>query len=71
MNCDSCNSNRMVIVSGKVSDMCYVEYMDAIHQGDVPSGLNIGSGDYIELNICMNCGKVQGQYPIVEINLGE
>jgi hypothetical protein len=34
------------------------------HDGYVPDGLGIGGGDYIELHWCMDCGQVQGEFPL-------
>ncbi len=34
------------------------------YEGYVCGGLNIGSGDYIEITVCANCGHVQGQWPL-------
>lgn len=53
-------------VSGKVSDMCDVQTPGAMHCGYVPSGLNIGSGDYLEFSVCLDCGKHQGNFPVTE-----
>jgi hypothetical protein len=34
--------------------------------GYVPNDLNIGGGDYIEFDVCLDCGQMQGQYPLPE-----
>jgi len=67
----ACGSNRTLLsVSGKTSDMCSATYGNAAaSESDyVPSGLNIGGGDYLEFKMCLDCGRVQGkvQYPISE-----
>ena len=36
-------------------------------EGYVPENLNIGGGDYIEFTYCLQCGKIQGDFPITEI----
>jgi hypothetical protein len=36
--------------------------------GYVPSGLNIGHGDYISFHYCLDCGQIQGEFPIPEEN---
>ena len=50
-------------VSGKVSDMCWMEYLKTgvEYDGYVPSGLGIGSGDYIEFDYCLACGQIQDE----------
>jgi hypothetical protein len=59
-NCDSCSSNRLLSINGKVSDMFSADFKNVDYQGYVPHDLGIGGGDYIELEICLDCGKVQG-----------
>ena len=70
MKC-SCGSERILTVSGKVSDMCDVQTPGLMHCGYVPSGLNIGSGDYLEFNVCLDCGKLAGTFPITEEAVNE
>jgi hypothetical protein len=59
-----CGSDRILSVSGKTSDMCFCRFGEAESDGYVPGGIGIGSGDYIELNVCMDCGQVQGSFPV-------
>ena len=55
---------KTLVVCGKTSDCCTVQLLDqdgAIlkdHDGYVPSGLGIGSGDYIELNVDLDTGQI-------------
>lgn len=63
MTC-KCGSNKIVSVSGKVSDLCSVRQGDLEHTGHVPSGLNIGRGDYLNFKFCPDCGTLQGNFPI-------
>jgi len=58
--CDGCSSDRLLSVNGKVSDMFSADFKNADYQGYVPRDLGVGGGDYIELEICLDCGKVQG-----------
>ncbi len=32
--------------------------------GYVPNDLGIGGGDYVEFRLCLNCGQMQGNYPM-------
>lgn len=66
-----CGSTRILSVSGKTSDMCFVQYQGAKRDDYVPDGLNIGSGDYLEFSLCLECGKVQGDFPIAEEKVQE
>lgn len=54
-----CGSERIVEVSGKVSDSCFVRQGDDEHEGYVPYGMGIGGGDYIEFDYCLDCGRIQ------------
>ena len=70
MNCDKCNSERVLSVSGKCSDMfsangCGIDYQDY-----VPTGIGIDDGeDYMAFKYCLDCGKIQGKFPIAESKL--
>jgi len=65
--CDNpkCNSERIASINGKTSDMCNFQYKDINTEGYVPR-LVIGDqyGDYIEFEFCLECGKIQGSFPI-------
>lgn len=62
MKCSQCESERIVEFSCKCSDLSYTRWWDGKEQsGYVPSVLGIGdgSGDYVELELCINCGQLQ------------
>ena len=65
--CDNpnCKSDRIAFINGKTSDMCNFQYKDINTEGYVPR-LIIGDqyGDYIEFEFCLECGKIQGDFPI-------
>jgi len=66
MKC-KCGSERIMSISGKTSDMFSCSYGDIEHQGYVPNGIVIGEdgyGDYIQFDFCLECGKIQGDFPI-------
>lgn len=69
MNCELCNSDRILEVSGCTSDRCAINFQDNTYDGYVPYNLGIGGGDYISFNLCLNCGRIQGDFPIMEVNL--
>ena len=58
--CDGCSSKRLLAVGGKTSDMFNANFQNADYEGYVPNDLGIGGGDYIDIEICLDCGKVQG-----------
>ena len=58
-------------VGGKVSDRCYiqVDHVDLALEGYVPGDLGIGRGDYLDLTICLDCGRVQDWEPVTDRDL--
>jgi len=64
MKCSRCESERVAEVGGKCSDMFSAELGDSSHQGYVPDDLGIGGGDYLEFSFCLDCGQLQGKFPL-------
>ncbi len=69
MNCQRCQSNRVVNISAKSSDLNFISLGDKVLDGYVPDDMGIGGGDYIELDYCLNCGQIQGTFPLPETEL--
>jgi hypothetical protein len=70
MKCDNCESERIIEVSGKTSDCCYINYNNLELSGYVPGNIGLGRDcDYINLVYCLDCGKIQGKFPIKEENV--
>jgi hypothetical protein len=61
--CQRCGSNRILSVGAKCSDCCAVEFKGFEHDGYVPKGIGIGEGDTIEIDVCLECGQLQDQWP--------
>ena len=66
MNCQKCSSDRIVSINAKCSDCCFTRYQHYETDGYVPSEFGVGGGDYIELELCIECGTVQGSFPLPE-----
>lgn len=64
MSCKTCKSTRIATVGAKCSDLCDVSLGDADKDGYVPSDMGIGGGDNIEFKWCLNCGQIQGKFPL-------
>jgi len=64
MSCQRCKSERIASISSKSSDLNYIELGDREHNGYVPGDLGIGGGDYIQFNWCLDCGQIQGEFPV-------
>lgn len=62
---ESCKSSRLLYVNGKTSDLCFMRMGEREHDGYVPrwSGVASDCGDYLEFDLCLDCGKVQGKFP--------
>lgn len=69
MNCQMCDSERVVSISAKcgysfsasiglVNDENHYEI-----EGCVPIDLGIGDGKYIKFDLCLDCGQLQGKFP--------
>lgn len=71
MSCQKCNSERVASVGGKTSDMCFVSLGNKEHDGYVPYKMNIGGGDYIEFQYCLDCGQIQGEFPLPPCEIEE
>lgn len=66
MNCDKCKSERVASLGAKCSDMCSYDIANIMRHGNyyAPSDMGIGGGDYIEFAWCLDCGKLQGKFPL-------
>ena len=71
MPCQRCNSNRIAYVSSHASDLHYVQINGKEHSGYLPYDLDLGGGDDLEMEICLDCGQVQGEFPIPTTKLEE
>lgn len=64
MYCQNCKSNRLMSFSGKTADCFFAEINNKTHNGYVPEDLGIGRGDYIKGELCLDCGQLQGKFPL-------
>jgi hypothetical protein len=64
MACQKCGSDRVAKVSGKTSDMCSVNFAGKSQDDYVPGDMGIGSGDYLRITYCLDCGQLQGKFPL-------
>lgn len=70
--CDGvgCISERILSLNAKCSDLCMVEYQGNQHDGYVPNDIGVSdSEDYINIDYCLECGKIQGEFPIKDPDL--
>lgn len=64
MKCQRCSSDRIAEVNAKCSDCCGVSIAKYNDGGYVPDDMGIGGGDYVEFRWCMECGQIQGTWPL-------
>lgn len=62
--CQKCASTRVAEVSGKTSDCAFVMVRNKQHDGYVPRDMGIGGGDYLKFCYCLDCGQMEGLWPI-------
>lgn len=58
-----CEHKRKLYVSGKCDDRVSVSTSTDAHHGYMIEGIGLGGGDYIRLEICMDCQRVIGLAP--------
>lgn len=58
MACDACGSDRILQLNAKCSDRCHATYNGVSKSDYAPDVANVCGGDYVEPNICLECGKV-------------
>ena len=68
-NCQRCNSDRVASIGAKCSDCCGYDFGDKSSDGYVPYEVGIGGGDYVEFKYCLECGQIQGKFPVAEPDL--
>ncbi len=52
-------------MTAKCDDRCSVTVGENDSGGDyVPRGMGIGGGDYVEFSWCLECGQIQGKFPL-------
>ncbi len=73
VSCAKCASHRIGTVSGKCSDLSDFSLGNISKDGYLPSDIGIGGGDYIEFSYCLDCGTIEGTFPLppTEIEVGE
>jgi hypothetical protein len=64
MKCQRCNSDKVAELYGKCSDLSSFTLKDFEHDGYVMEDVGIGGGDDINFNYCLDCGQIQGKFPV-------
>jgi len=70
MKCQTCGKDRIINVYAKCNDLCCVEFKGEYLNGYVLKDLNIGDwGSHVDIFYCLNCGQIQGNWPIKSPNM--
>ena len=69
MSCQKCGSDRTASMSAKCSDCCFVKIGSGEKSGYVPRDMGIGGGDYVKFHWCLDCGHIQGEWPVPKTEL--
>lgn len=69
MSCKNCKSERIADLYAKCSDRCVINVGDREHVGYVPDDAGIGGGDDVEFEYCLDCGMIQGDWPLDPMEL--
>jgi len=61
-----CGSIQIAKVYGRCVDQfqLIVPGYENDYNNDVPAGIGIGHGDFMEFSYCLDCGQIQGEFPI-------
>jgi hypothetical protein len=62
--CPRCSGTRVARVLAHCSDMCSVDLAGRHLHGYVPRDLGIGGGDAAHFDYCLDCGQIQGEFPL-------
>lgn len=62
--CNACESETIISVSAKSSDLNVIQFEDIVLDGSVPFDIGIDGGDYVEFSYCFICGVIQNWKPL-------
>ena len=62
--CQTCGGPRLALILARCSDMCSVDLAGKHSHGYVPRDLGIGGGDDVHFLYCLDCGQIQGTFPV-------
>jgi hypothetical protein len=62
--CQRCPSPQLARILARCSDMCSVHLAGRQPHGYVPRDLGIGDDDDVHFDYCLDCGQIQGNFPL-------
>lgn len=69
--CQRCGSERVAEICAKCSDLCStsIGVLDCDGYAPQDMGLENDYGDYVHFSYCLDCGQIQGKWPIKKCDL--
>lgn len=64
MPCQRCSSERVLFVQSHADDRQFWILNGNSGEGYLPYDFGIGGGDDVTMNLCLDCGQVQGKFPL-------
>ena len=64
MTCQRCESKRLCHICSKSSDLNNGGIVGVEFGGYVPHDVGVGGGDYVDIQWCLECGQIQGKFPL-------
>lgn len=64
MACQTCGSERILQFSGKCNDAFFARIGEHELNDYNPGDIGLGSGDYLRGKLCLDCGQMQGTWPL-------
>lgn len=64
MACQRCNSQRVLHFGSKCSDLYNASMNGVDYEGYSLYGVNLTGGDYVTGAVCLDCGQLQGKWPV-------
>jgi hypothetical protein len=73
-DCQNCHTSRLLSVKGEVPENFRLLVLGSgaspngllTHEWTIPLQLNLGGGNKLEFEVCLNCGQMQGDFPVTE-----
>jgi hypothetical protein len=63
-HCQRGSGARLARILAHCSDMCSVDLAGRHYHGYVPRDLGIGGSDDVQFDYCLDCGQIQGKFPL-------
>lgn len=62
--CQRCKSARVAFVQAHSRDCCSIQIGQEEHGGYAPTDMGIGGNDDVTFEYCLDCGQIQGAFPL-------